>query len=302
MAKPGVKLSEIEKEAQFLIKAVGGKPSFATVPGYFWATCINLNEGLVHGVPDETAIKDGDIVSIDVGIYYQGYHTDTSISFIAGSGHYPAHEKFLAAGKEALKKGIAAATVGNRIGHISLAIEEVVKTAGYSPALNLTGHGVGRQLHEEPTIPCFVAKPISQTPPIKPGMTLAVEAIYLAGRPETVTDPDDHWTISSKDGKITAVFEETILTTPKTPVILTNVWYNTPLMSQADAIEVDGVVLEALPNTTFKVKLDNSDKIILCHLAGKMRLYRIRVLPGDKVKVELTPYDEARGRIVYRET
>ncbi|HKZ35848.1 MAG TPA: translation initiation factor IF-1 [Patescibacteria group bacterium] len=73
-------------------------------------------------------------------------------------------------------------------------------------------------------------------------------------------------------------------------------------MSQADAIEVDGVVLEALPNTTFKVKLDNSDKIILCHLAGKMRLYRIRVLPGDKVKVELTPYDEARGRIVYRET
>jgi len=73
-------------------------------------------------------------------------------------------------------------------------------------------------------------------------------------------------------------------------------------MSQADAIEVDGVVLEALPNTTFKVKLDNSDKTILCHLAGKMRLYRIRVLPGDKVKVELTPYDEARGRIVYRET
>ena len=73
-------------------------------------------------------------------------------------------------------------------------------------------------------------------------------------------------------------------------------------MSQADAIEVEGVVLEALPNATFKVKLDNSDKIILCHLAGKMRLYRIRVLPGDKVKVELTPYDESRGRIVYRET
>lgn len=221
-AKPGVSLSQIEDRAQKLIKQAGGKPSFAMVPGYKWATCINLNEGLVHGVPDEIIIREGDIVSVDVGMYFGGYHTDTSISFVAGTGTYPEKEKFLSAGREALRQGIAAAVVGNHIGHISLAIETVIKAAGYSPALNLTGHGVGKALHEDPTIPCFVAKPVSQTEKIVPGMSLAIEAIYLAGNPATVTDPNDHWTIKSRDGKITAVFEETIVTTAANPVILTN--------------------------------------------------------------------------------
>ncbi len=222
MAKPGVKLSDIESSAKAFIKADGGKPSFMMVPGYKWATCINLNEGLVHGVPDETVISQGDIVSIDVGLYYRGFHTDTSVSFIAGDKAYPEKEQFLAAGREALKQGIAAARAGNRIGHISLAIETVIKDAGFAPALNLTGHGVGKTLHEDPTIPCFVAQPINQTQKIVPGMSLAIEAIYLAGRPATITDPNDHWTIKSRDGKITAVFEETIVTTAGNPVILTN--------------------------------------------------------------------------------
>ena len=222
MTKPGVSLSQIEDRAQELIKESGGKPSFAMVPGYQWATCINLNEGLVHGVPDETIIREGDIVSIDVGMYFGGFHTDTSVSFIAGEKTYPDKEVFLAAGRKALTEGIAAAKAGNHIGHISLAIETVIKEAGFSPALNLTGHGVGKALHEEPTIPCFVANPINQTPVIVPGMSLAIEAIYLAGNPATVTDPNDRWTIKSRDGKITAVFEETILTTAANPVILTN--------------------------------------------------------------------------------
>ena len=146
MTKPGVSLSQIEDRAQELIKESGGKPSFAMVPGYQWATCINLNEGLVHGVPDETIIREGDIVSIDVGMYFGGFHTDTSVSFIACEKTYPDKEAFLAAGRKALTEGIAAAKVGNHIGHISLAIESVIKAAGFSPALNFPGHAYGMEI------------------------------------------------------------------------------------------------------------------------------------------------------------
>jgi len=206
--KVGVRASEIEELAQKLIKEEGGKPSFAMVPGYFWATCINVNEGLVHGIPKaEIVFKEKDVVSVDVGLFYKGFHTDTSFSVALGVD--AATKKFLKTGKGALEKAIAQAQAGNRIYDISQAIEETIKAGGYSPVKALVGHGVGRQLHEGPQIPCFTLGKRQETPEITPGMVLAIEVMYAQGSPE-VEIASDGWTISMRDGKIAALYEETV--------------------------------------------------------------------------------------------
>lgn len=222
MAEPGVKLKDIEAKAQELITKCGGQPSFAMVEGYDWATCINLNHGLVHGVPDDKIIQPGDIVTIDVGLFLKGFHTDSSVSFIAGNENdYPQKQKLLKAGQLALKKSIQKAKPGNRIGHISATMQKVIETSGYNVARNLTGHGLGKTLHEAPSVPCFKKFPIKETPLIKPGLVIAIEAIYMAGDFETITDPKDNWTIITKDRKDAAMFEHTIAVTGSGPVILT---------------------------------------------------------------------------------
>ena len=229
IAKPGVSLSTIESEAQRLIKATGGQPSFAMVPNYHWATCINLNDGLVHGVPDDKKIKEGDLVSIDVGLFLNGFHTDTSVSFIStpksasdSAIAYPKKTALLQVGKKALAKAIVQAKTGNHVGHISQAIQVVVESAGYSVARNLTGHGVGEQLHQQPMIPCFLKTPLEETPIIQSGLTLAIEVIYMAGFHQTITDAEDNWTVRTEDGNLAAVFEETIVVSKGGPVVLTN--------------------------------------------------------------------------------
>lgn len=206
--KVGVRASQIEELAQKLIKEAGGKPSFAMVPGYSWATCINVNEGLVHGIPkEEIVFKKKDVVSVDVGFFYKGFHTDTSFS--VGLGVDEATKKFLKTGKSALEKAIAEAKAGNRIYDISKAIEETVKAGGDSPIKALVGHGVGRQLHEGPQIPCFTQGKREESQEITPGMVLAIEIMYAQGSPE-VEIASDGWTISMRDGKIAALYEETV--------------------------------------------------------------------------------------------
>ncbi len=222
MAKPGVKLNLIEGKALSLISESGGQPSFSLVPGYSWATCINLNHGLVHGVPDKKVIKQGDIVTIDIGLYFKGFHTDSAVSFIAGQeDKYPKKQKLLIAGQKALKQAISQAKPGNRIGHISQAMQISIEKYGYNVARNLTGHGLGKNLHESPAIPCFIDKPITQTPIIEPGLVIAIEAIYMAGNHKTITDPKDNWTIITKDQKDAAMFEHTVAITKNGPVALT---------------------------------------------------------------------------------
>lgn len=222
MAIPGIKLEDIEKKAMEMIKKAGGKASFAMVNGYKWATCINLNEGLVHGVPDSKIIKQGDIVSIDCGLYLNNFHTDTSFSFIVGNPEeYPQKDKLLKAGQKALMLAISQAKVGNRIGHVSKTTQDTIESYGYNVARNLTGHGIGKKLHEMPSVPCFLDKPLNQTPLIKPGLTIAIEAIYMAGSYQTITDPADNWTIITKDGSNAAMFEETVAVTKSGPIILT---------------------------------------------------------------------------------
>lgn len=215
--KEGVTAAAIEDLAQELIKKEGAKPSFAMVPGYHWATCINIGSGLVHGIPKkEIVFKKGDLVSIDVGLCYQGFHSDTSFSMALS----PAKEvaRFLEVGKTALKKAIKEARAGKRIYDISRAIEKEVKANSYSPVEALTGHGIGRNLHEDPNIPCFFTDKANLK--IVPGMTLAIEVMYTLGSPELVLE-NDGWTISTRDGKISALYEETVAVTEHGPLVLT---------------------------------------------------------------------------------
>ncbi len=216
--KPGMTLRRLDEVAEEKIKELGGKASFKMVPKYHWATCLNLNQGVVHGIPDERVIKKGDIVSVDIGFYFQGFHTDMAQTIEAGTRK---KTKFLETGRKALKKAISQVKPGNRVGDISLAIEKTIKKGGYNPVKNLTGHGVGRQLHQEPVIPCFLKGKIEKTPLLKKGMVLAIEVIYALGKPEIFV-ADDGWTIRTQDGKIAALFEETVALGANGPLILTN--------------------------------------------------------------------------------
>src|SRR3989344_5652116 len=177
---PGVKLLELEQLADSLINKSGGEAAFKRVPGYEWATCINVNEGVVHGIPSERIIQDGDVVSVDVGMIYRGWHTDTSTTVIAGRKS-AATSKLLRVGREALAAAIKEARIGNRVGQISLILEQVLRRGGMSPVKTLTGHGLCRALHEFPPIPCFLDGSVQATPLSKSGMTLAIEVIYSMG-------------------------------------------------------------------------------------------------------------------------
>ncbi|MBI2268074.1 MAG: type I methionyl aminopeptidase [Candidatus Blackburnbacteria bacterium] len=219
MVCPSVTPIEIERRAECLILEAGGQPSFKMVRGYRWATCININEGVVHGIPGKVPFKEGDIVTVDVGIFYKGFHSDSAFTLVVGQ---PSKERqsFLGAGKEALRRSIKEAKQGNRIADISRTIQEVLEKRGYSPVYELTGHGIGRQLHEDPQIPCFLEGDPCRSPLIPEGAVLAIEVIYTQGSPRLVLS-DDGWTISTKDGKIGAVFEETVAVVHGQPQILT---------------------------------------------------------------------------------
>ena len=216
----GVSTFEVEKLANEAIEAEGAKASFKMVKGYKWATCINVNDGLVHGIPEKELIfRKGDVVSVDVGLFYGGFHTDTSFSVdIEGPD---AVKKFLGLGKDALASAITEARPNNRIYDISAAIERTIESAGFTPIRALVGHGVGRSLHEEPAIPCFTAGKRADSPEIKAGMVLAIEVMYAQGAPDIVLDSDG-WTIRMADGKISALFEETVAVTRHGPIVITD--------------------------------------------------------------------------------
>lgn len=217
--KEGVSAAEIEEMAMKMIKEEGCEPAFNKVKDYKWATCINVNEVVVHGIPHaEIVFKKGDLVSVDVGLIYHGFNSDTSIS--VGIDLSPENDKFLKVGKLALDKAIAKVKPGNRIYDISREMEETVEAAGYSTIKALVGHGIGRDLHEEPQIPCFTVGRYEDSPLIVPGMVLAVEVMYAMGR-DRVEVLEDGWTIATRDAKIAGLFEETIAVTKVKNRVLT---------------------------------------------------------------------------------
>lgn len=215
----GVSAWEIEELATSLIKKEKAEASFKMVPNYRWATCVNINEGLVHGIPKkETVFKKGDVVSVDLGIYYKGFHTDTSFTKAINPDRKVAN--FLQAGKVAIKKAVDKARPGNLVYDVSKAIERTVESAGFSPIRALVGHGIGRALHEEPRIPCFAPGTKDGSPELSVGVVLAIEVMYSMGKPDVVLN-NDGWTISTADGKISALFEDTVAVTKKGPLVLT---------------------------------------------------------------------------------
>ncbi len=228
-AQPGVRLLDLDDFAKESIAKEGGEPSFMTVAGYRWATCLCVNDVVVHGVPSGYKLKAGDLLTVDVGILYKGFHTDTAWTKIIGAEKdfsdplFSGKKKFLAAGERALRLAIEEAVAGNHIGHISAALQKAIEGEGYRIVKSLVGHGIGRTLHEEPQIPGFVKGSVEQTVRIEPGMTLAIEAIYALGNARVTYESADGWSIATKDGSLSAVFEHTVAvgSAAVKPVILT---------------------------------------------------------------------------------
>lgn len=204
--KPGVSELEVDKVAREEIYKLGGDLSYKTVPGYKFATCITVNEQVVHGIPTDRKFARDDLVSVDLAVVYKGWHTDCAWTILLGKN--AEKEKFLRVGEEALREGIAQAAEGQRLGDVSNAIQTKVEASGYSVVRSLVGHGIGRSLHEPPEIPGFGAKGSGVF--LKSGMTLAIEVIYTKGKSDVVLGSDG-WTYFSADGSWAAVFEMTVV-------------------------------------------------------------------------------------------
>lgn len=220
--KAEVSLLELDKKAYHSIIGAGATPSFLGYRGYPASLCISVNEGVVHGIPNAYRLRQGDIVSLDAGVYYQGFHTDAATTVIVGQPPFDANfkekDKFLQVGKEALVGGIENACQGSRVGDISAAIEKVITAEGYAIIKELTGHGVGRALHEDPYIPGFGRPGAGEV--LQAGMTLAIEVIYAKNRPQIKT-LSDGWTIVTRDKSWGGLFEKTILVTSGAAEVLT---------------------------------------------------------------------------------
>ncbi|MBM3957675.1 MAG: type I methionyl aminopeptidase [Gemmatimonadetes bacterium] len=214
---PGVKTRELDRLARREIGSHGATPSFLGYRGYPAAICVSINEEVVHGIPGDRAIEDGDIVSMDLGAVVDGFHADAATSVIAGSATAE-RTALLEAARTALTEGIAAARPGNRIGDVSAAIERAVESAGFSVVREYVGHGIGRNLHEPPQVPNY--GPPGQGPLLKAGMTLAIEPMVNMGGWRTRA-LDDGWTVVTADGMPSAHFEHTVAITDEGPVILT---------------------------------------------------------------------------------
>ena len=218
--KPGITSLELDQIATKLIKEAGAQPSFSMVRGYHHATCININDEVVHSIPTNRKIKSGDVVSLDVGLCFDGWHSDTSITVAVGTSTSSINN-FLTIGKRSVKKAIEVCIAGNRVWDLSHAMQTTVENAGYGVVTALTGHGIGRYLHEEPAVPCFEVQDYKHSPLLRVGMVLAIEIMYAQGSGEVVYKNDDGWTICTRDGKIAGLFEETVAITKDGPLILT---------------------------------------------------------------------------------
>ena len=217
MVRPGVTTKQIDKAVHDFIVNQGAKPSFLNYHGFPASTCISVNNVVIHGIPDGYVLKEGDIVSIDVGAYYQGFHGDCAATFPCGAISTEA-QRLIDVTKQSFFEGIRFATRGHRVSDISHAIQTYVESNGYSVVRAFVGHGVGAKLHEEPEVPNFGA--VGRGPRLIPGMTLAIEPMVN----ECVYDVrvlKDGWTTVTADGKLSAHYENTVLITDGEPEILT---------------------------------------------------------------------------------
>jgi methionyl aminopeptidase len=216
-ARPGVTTQELDELADEHIRSRGGTPTFKGYRGYPASICVSPNEMVVHGIPGLYSLKDGDILSVDVGVTLDGFVADSAYTFPVGEITADA-ERLLEGCQAALAAGIEQCRIGNRLSDISHAIQAVTEEQGFSVVRSLVGHGVGRSMHEEPQIPNYGEA--GRGPLLAEGMTFAIEPMITAGGPDVVLH-DDEWSISSADGSLAAHFEHTVAITADGPRILT---------------------------------------------------------------------------------
>ncbi|OHE54801.1 MAG: type I methionyl aminopeptidase, partial [Thermodesulfovibrio sp. RBG_19FT_COMBO_41_18] len=219
LVKPGITTEEIENFADAYIRANNAVPAFKGYRGYPASICTSVNNEIIHGIPSDRVLKEGDIVSIDLGVYKDGFYGDAAYTFPVGE-IYPDAERLLRVTEESLYIGIENARPDNRVSDISCSIQRHIESNGFSVVRAFVGHGIGRDLHEEPQIPNFGLP--NRGPRLKPGMTLAIEPMVNEGGYEVLI-LNDGWTTVTMDGKLSAHFEHTILVTSDKPKILTKI-------------------------------------------------------------------------------
>ena len=215
--RPGVSTGELDALAETMIRDAGAVPSFKGYRGYPASICASLNEEVVHGIPGTRRVRDGDVVSLDVGCIWDGWHADCARTFVVGTP--PARAAALVDDtRRAMEAGIAAAIPGNRLGDIGAAIEGVARERGYGVVRQFVGHGIGTAMHEEPQVPNY-GEP-GRGLRIEAGMCFAVEPMFNLGS-DAVEVLDDGWTVVTRDGALSAHFENTIAVTERGPELLT---------------------------------------------------------------------------------
>ena len=312
--EPGVTMAELDRIAEEYIRSQGGVPTSKGYKGFPAATCISPNDDDRARHPRRLRAREGDVVSFDVGVTKDGMIADSAATF--GVGEIDAEaQRLLDVCQAALEAGIEAAQLGASVGDISAAVQTVTEDAGFSVVRSLVGHGVGRSYHEDPQVPNFVTS--YRGPELREGMTLAIEPMITAGRagrlrprrrlvdldrrrlargPFRAHGRDHDGRARGSSRKRLGCWYHDALAAPSRAFSLSE---RERMASKEEKIEVEGEVTEALPSTMFRVKLDGGHDV-LATISGKMRKHYIRILPGDKVKVELSPYDLNRGRITYR--
>ncbi len=217
MVKPGVSTKAIDRAVHDFIVSQGAKPSFLHYNGYPGSACISVNNEVIHGIPGHRRIREGDIVSVDVGAYIGGFHGDCAATYFAGEVSAEV-KKLVEVTRQSFFEGIKFACPGYRIGDISHAIQEYVESFGYGVVREYVGHGVGSKLHEEPEVPNYGTA--GHGPRLIPGMTIAIEPMVNMGTAE-IRVLSDGWTVETADGKPSAHYENTVLITKEGPEILT---------------------------------------------------------------------------------
>lgn len=215
--KPGVRTIELDRWAEEFIKSKKAVPAFKGYRGFPGNICVSVNEEVVHGIPGQRILKEGEIVSVDVGVFKEGFYADGAWTFPLGEISEEAN-RLLEVTKKALEAGIAQAQAGKHLGDISFAVQSVAEGNGFSVVRELTGHGIGRQMHEEPSVPNFGVSGLG--PLLKKGMILAIEPMVNSGTYKIKT-LDDNWTVVTEDRALSAHFEHTIAITKNGGDILT---------------------------------------------------------------------------------
>lgn len=214
---PGIRTKDLDRLAEDLIKKKGGIPAFKGYRGFPSTACISVNDEIVHGVPSERVLEEGDIVKIDIGVIRDGYYGDAAISIPVGEITEEA-KRLLAVTEESLYKAIDKAVTGNRVSDISCAVQNFVEAAGYSVVREYVGHGIGRSLHEDPPVPNYGNT--GKGPRLKSGMVLAIEPMVNTGSRDLFV-LDNGWTAVTKDRSLSAHFEHTVAINDDSPLILT---------------------------------------------------------------------------------